>query len=50
MKTTIRKQFDLPIPVVEKLKALAADEARTVKNYVERLIVKHTETPNKLRP
>lgn len=39
----IRKDIHLPGEVVEILQAAADKESRTLKNYVEKVLIKHSE-------
>ena len=41
-----RKSIDLPNGVLKKLEAMAALDRRLVKNYMEKILIDHTKTPN----
>lgn len=39
----IRKDIHLPEEVIEMLQAAADKESRTLKNYMEKVLIKHSE-------
>lgn len=39
----IRKDIHLPATVVEKLQVAADKENRTIKNYMEKVLIKHSD-------
>ncbi len=42
-KDKLRKDIHLPEEVVEKLEKMAEKESRSLKNYMEKVLTKHSE-------